>query len=70
MVDGGGLFFNFLGLVPLLEHAVDELSHAFFAFEAGALDALKALRIWLFSKHLFLIGQHFLNSSFSRIYRK
>lgn len=58
VICGLGLILVLLCFMTMLQDVIDELVHAFFAFEASALDALEALSIGLLSEHLLLIWQH------------
>jgi len=68
--DGFVVCLGLLSFVPVLHHVVYQLIHTFFAFEAGGLNALKALSVGLFPENLLLVGQHRYYSSFYRLKEK
>lgn len=57
---GLGIFFV-KGVVGGLvaENVCDESGHAILTFKLGALNALEALRVWLFPEDLLLVWQHY-----------
>lgn len=52
------LLLDSLCFLPVPDYIIYQSSHAFFAFEAVALDAFKALSIWFLPKLFFFVGQH------------
>lgn len=55
-----GLMFDGFGLLAMADDVVDQLRHAFLAFEAVALDAIEALCVRFLSELFFFVGQHYI----------